>query len=107
MAPQPIASFQHRDLPVSMGILVDNSGSMLDKRAAATAAALDLVRASNPQDAAFIVNFSDRAYLDQGFTSNISSLEHGLSRFDARGTTALYDAVAADRVTRRTFIWVG
>jgi VWFA-related protein len=94
-APQTIASFQHRDLPVSMGILVDNSGSMLDKRAAATAAALDLVRASNPQDAAFIVNFSDRAYLDQGFTSNISSLERGLSRFDARGTTALYDAVAA------------
>jgi Ca-activated chloride channel homolog len=94
-APQTIASFQHRDLPVSMGILVDNSGSMIDKRAAATAAALDLVRASNPQDAAFIVNFSDRAYLDQGFTSNISSLEHGLSRFDAKGTTALYDAVAA------------
>jgi Ca-activated chloride channel homolog len=93
--PQTIASFQHRDLPVSMGILVDNSGSMVDKRAAATAAALDLVRASNPDDSAFVVNFSDRAYLDQGFTSNISALQRGLSRFDAKGTTALYDAVAA------------
>lgn len=93
--PQSIASFQHRDLPVSMGILVDNSGSMIDKRGAATTVALDLVRASNPDDAAFVVNFSDRAYLDQGFTSNISSLERGLARFDARGTTALYDAVAA------------
>jgi VWFA-related protein len=92
---QTIASFQHRDLPVSMGILVDNSGSMIDKRAAVTAAALDLVRASNPADSAFIVNFSDRAYLDQGFTSDINQLERGLSRFDARGMTALYDAVAA------------
>lgn len=94
-AQQTIASFQHRDLPVSMGILVDNSGSMIDKRAAVTAAALDLVRASNPADTAFIVNFSDKAYLDQGFTSNINDLERGLSRFDARGMTALYDAVAA------------
>jgi Ca-activated chloride channel homolog len=57
--PQAIASFQHQDIPVSMGILVDNSGSMRDKRAAVNAAALDLVKASNPQDEAFVVNFSD------------------------------------------------
>lgn len=93
--PQTIASFQHQDVPVSMGILIDNSGSMRDKRAAVDAAALDLVRASNPADTAFVVNFSDRAYLDQGFTSNISLLERGLSRFDSKGTTAIYDAVAA------------
>lgn len=93
--PQTIASFQHQDIPVSMGILVDNSGSMLDKRAAVDAAAMDLVRASNPEDSAFIVNFSDKAYLDQGFTNQISLLERGLSRFDSRGTTAMYDAVAA------------
>lgn len=94
-APQAVASFQHQDVPVSMGILVDNSGSMRDKRTAVDAAALDLVRASNPEDTAFVVNFSDRAYLDQGFTSNVSLLEHGLSRFDSKGTTAIYDAVAA------------
>ncbi len=93
--PQTIDSFQHQDLPVSMGILVDNSGSMRDKHAAVTAAALDLVRASNPEDAAFIVNFSDKAYLDQNLTSNIGALERGLSRFDSRSTTALYDAVVA------------
>jgi VWFA-related protein len=92
---QTIDSFQHQDLPVSMGILVDNSGSMRDKRAAVTTAALDLVKASNPQDAAFIVNFSDRAYLDQNLTSNLAALERGLSRFDSRSTTALYDAVVA------------
>lgn len=92
--PQKIEAFQHQDLPVSMGILVDNSGSMRDKRAAVDAAALELVKASNPKDAAFIVNFSDKAYLDQDFTSNISALERGLSHFDSRNTTALYDAVA-------------
>ncbi|HET6218952.1 MAG TPA: VWA domain-containing protein [Acidobacteriaceae bacterium] len=93
--PQAVDSFQHQDLPVSMGILVDNSGSMRDKRAAVNAAALDLVRASNPEDAAFVVNFSDKAYLDQNFTSNIAALERGLSHFDSRSTTALYDAVVA------------
>lgn len=93
--PQTIDSFRHEDVPVSMGILIDNSGSMRDKRAAVDAAALDLVRASNPQDTAFIVNFSDRAYLDQGLTSNLVSLEQGLRRFSPGGTTALYDAVAA------------
>jgi Ca-activated chloride channel family protein len=93
--PQKADSFQHQDLPVSIGILVDNSGSMRDKRGAVTQAALDLVKASNPEDAAFVVNFSDRAYLDQNFTSNIAALERGLARFDSRSTTALYDAVVA------------
>ena len=93
--PQTIASFREQDLPVSMGILVDNSGSMKDKRAAVNAAALDLVRASNPQDAAFIVNFSDDAYIDQDLTSDVSLLERGLKHVDSRGGTALYDAVFA------------
>jgi VWFA-related protein len=93
--PQATKSFLHRDLPISLGILVDNSGSMRDKRASINAAALNLLRASNPQDATFIVNFSDRAILDQGFTTDINLLDRGLSHFDSKGTTALYDAVAA------------
>jgi Ca-activated chloride channel family protein len=93
--PQATTSFLHQDQPVSLGILVDNSGSMGDKRAAVNAAALTLLKASNPQDAAFIVIFSDHAFLDQGFTSDIDKLNQGLSRSDAKGTTALYDAVAA------------
>ena len=92
---QTTTSFLHQDQPVSLGILVDNSGSMRDKRATVNAAALSLWRASNPQDSAFVVNFSDHAFLDQGFTSNIDLLNRGLSRSDTRGTTALYDAVAA------------
>ncbi|HTV04264.1 MAG TPA: VWA domain-containing protein [Acidobacteriaceae bacterium] len=93
--PQTIVAFEHQDVPVSMGILIDNSGSMRDKRAAVNEAALDLVRASNPDDEAFIVNFSDVAYLDQDFTSSISKLRDGLSHIDSRGGTALYDAVVA------------
>jgi Ca-activated chloride channel family protein len=93
--PQTIASLRHEDLPVSIGILVDNSGSMRDKRASVNAAALELVRTSNPDDAAFIVNFSDHAYLDQDLTSNIHELERGLLRVDSKGSTALYDAVVA------------
>jgi len=92
---QTTSSFLHQDQPVSLGILVDDSGSMRDKRAAVNEAALDLLNASNPQDGTFIVNFADRAFLDQGFTSDIGALNRGLSRFDSKGTTALYDAVAA------------
>jgi VWFA-related protein len=93
--PQTVNGFEHQDRPVSMGILVDNSGSMRDKRTAVNAAAMDLLKESNPRDAAFVVNFNDRAYLDQGFTSDLVALNRGLSRFDSHGTTALYDAVAA------------
>lgn len=93
--PETINSVEHEDLPVSMGILIDNSGSMRDKRAAVNQAAMNLLTASNPRDESFVVNFSDRAYLDQGFTTSLTALDRGLSRFDSRGTTALYDAVAA------------
>lgn len=92
---QAISSFRQEDVPVSLAILIDNSGSMREKRAAVNIAAIDLVRASNPQDESFIVNFSDEAFLDQDFTSNINLLEKGLSHIDSKGGTALYDAVVA------------
>ena len=92
---QAVLSFQHSDVPVSMGILVDNSGSMRTKRGAVNAAALDLVRASNAQDEAFIVNFSDEAFIDQDFTSDLNKLRDGLAHYDSRGGTALYDAAVA------------
>jgi len=93
--PQTITSFQHEDVPVAMGIVVDNSGSMREKRAKVNAAALNLVRSSNPNDEVFIVNFNDEFYLDQDFTSNINKLKEGLEKIEARGGTALYDAVVA------------
>jgi VWFA-related protein len=93
--PQTVNAAQHLDLPVSMGILIDDSGSMRDKRATVNAAAYLLLNASNPKDEAFIVNFSDRPYLDQGFTTDRVALNRGMSRVDPAGTTALYDAVSA------------
>jgi len=94
-AQQRVSSFRHQDQPVSIGLLIDNSGSMRDKRTAINNAALELMRESNRQDTAFVVNFNDHAYLDQGFTKDLVSLNRGLAHFDSKGTTALYDAVAA------------
>jgi Ca-activated chloride channel family protein len=93
--PQTITSFRREDIPVAMGIVVDNSGSMREKRQKVNAAALNLVRSSNPNDEVFIVNFNDEYYLDQDFTSNINKLKEGLEKIEARGGTALYDAVVA------------
>jgi Ca-activated chloride channel family protein len=92
---QTINSFQHQDIPISLGILVDNSGSMRTKREAVNKSALDLVHYSNPEDESFVVNFSDEAYIDQDFTASIPKLREGLSHIDSKGGTALYDAVVA------------
>lgn len=93
--PQTIVGFRHEDVPVSLGLLIDSSGSMYDKRAAVDAASLDLVRLSNPQDEAFLVDFSSEAYIDQDFTNSIAKLQQGLSYIKSSGGTALYDAVIA------------
>jgi Ca-activated chloride channel homolog len=93
--PQKVTSFQQGDVPVAMGILVDNSGSMRDKRPAVNQAALNLVRASNPKDQVFIVNFNQTPYLDQDYTDKINLLKDALDHIEARGGTALYDAVVA------------
>ncbi|MDR3738624.1 MAG: VWA domain-containing protein [Terracidiphilus sp.] len=92
---QTILSFQHTDLPVSIGLVIDNSGSMSRKRPAVNKSALDLIQASNPNDEAFVVNFSDEAFIDQEFTSDVNKLRDGLSHIESRGGTALYDAVVA------------
>jgi Ca-activated chloride channel homolog len=101
--PQTITSFRHEDIPVSMCIVVDNSGSMREKRQKVNAAALDLVSSSNPNDEVCIVNFNDEFYLDQDFTPNIKKLKEGLEKIEARGGTALYDAVMATANHLKTF----
>ena len=93
--PQTIASFRHEDLPVSLGILIDSSGSMYDKRAAVEKAALDFVKLSNHEDEAFVVDFSWEAFIDQDFTSDIRKLEEGLGYIKSSGGTAIYDALVA------------
>ena len=91
--PQLVKIFRREDVPVSLGIIIDDSGSMMTKRARVEAAALSLVRESNPQDEVFIVNFNDDAFLDVPFTSDPKKLEQGLARIDSRGGTAMRDAI--------------
>jgi len=90
---QPIKLFRHEDVPISLGIIIDNSGSMREKRQKVEIASLDLVKASNPQDEVFIVNFNDEAFLDVEFTNDIKKMQEGVARIDSRGGTAMRDAI--------------
>ena len=74
---QQMKIFKREDVPVSMGIVIDNSGSMREKRGKVEDAAMALVKASNPQDEVFIVNFNDEAYLDVDFTSDVKKSRTG------------------------------
>lgn len=93
--PQTINSFRHEDLPVSLGLLIDSSGSMYDKRQAVDKASLDFVKLSNPEDEEFLVDFSWEAFIDQDFTNNIDKLQQGLGYIKSSGGTAIYDALVA------------
>jgi Ca-activated chloride channel family protein len=92
---QKLSLVKREDIPVSVGLVIDNSGSMRDKRERVNTAALTFVRNSNPDDEAFVVNFNDDFYLDtdKDFTSDITELKEALERVDSRGSTALYDAL--------------
>jgi Ca-activated chloride channel homolog len=96
--PQSVTSFRREDVPVAMGIVVDNSGSMRDKRDKVNQAVMTLIRASNPQDEIFVVNFSQNYYLDQDFTSDANLLQASLHQVSMKGSTALYDAIVASAV---------
>jgi Ca-activated chloride channel homolog len=93
--PQKISEFTHADIPISVGLVIDNSGSMKSKRARVNAAAMTFVQTSNPQDQMFVVNFNDEYYLDmdEDFTNDPKVLKAALERIDSRGGTALYDAI--------------
>ncbi len=90
---QTILGFRHEDIPVSLGIIIDSSGSMYNKVEPVRTAALDLIRASNKEDETFIVNFSDEAFIDQDLTSDVNKLSNALTLFRPAGGTAIYDAV--------------
>jgi VWFA-related protein len=94
---QEIRKFHREDLPVSLGLVIDNSGSMRNKLTQVKAAAVALVEASNREDEVFVVNFNDAAYLDllpgKDFTNSIPELQQALAKIDTRGGTAMRDAI--------------
>jgi Ca-activated chloride channel family protein len=90
---QEIKSFRREDVPVSLGLIIDSSASMTNKRDRVAAAALALVQSSNPDDEVFIVNFAGTPSLDVDFTSDAKQLKKGLARVDSRGETAMRDAI--------------
>ena len=98
-ARQQISFYSHEDIPVTVGLVVDNSGSMRPKRAEVIAAALAFAHSSNALDQMFVVNFNEHVSFglptDLPFTDQPGQLQTALSRIKADGQTALYDAVAA------------
>jgi Ca-activated chloride channel family protein len=97
-APQKITEFTSADIPVAVGLVMDDSGSMLSKRPDVITAGLVFIGASNPRDQIFVVNFNDKVRCglpaDVAFTDDIHLLGAALSRDLAQGQTALYDAIA-------------
>ena len=91
--PQPISIFRSDDIPVSVGLLIDNSGSMRSARASVVAAALAVAEDSNPLDELFVINFADKPRLDVPLTTDLAELRRGIARVDAIGGTAMRDAV--------------
>jgi Ca-activated chloride channel homolog len=90
---QDISVFKHEDLPVSLGLVIDNSRSIEPRKQRLDAAALSFVRKSNPEDETFIVHFDNEVRLDQDFTSSIADLEKSLANSTPFGQTAIYDAL--------------
>jgi VWFA-related protein len=90
---QDISLFKQEDIPLSIGLVIDGSGSMQDKRDRLNTAAMTFVRESNPEDETAIVSFGDEVFLEQEFTRDTRRLSDALSNIAPDGATALYDAV--------------
>lgn len=94
---QTIRLFQHEDIPVTVGLLVDHSSSMGHKLDEVVAAARTFIHSSSPEDQMFVINFNEKVMLGLpdavGFTDNSAELERAIFRMPAQGMTALYDAV--------------
>jgi Ca-activated chloride channel homolog len=99
---QEISLFKREDIPLSVGLVIDSSGSMSNKRDKVRSAALAFASESNPEDETFVVTFNNDAYLEQDFTRSVQDLARALRRLGSRGATALYDAMylSADHVRR-------
>ncbi len=95
---QRIRIFKGEDVPVTVGLVIDHSTTMLPKLAEVTAAARTFVQSSNREDEMFVVNFNEKVSLGLPgalrFTDSTKALEYAITRVDTGGQTALYDAIA-------------
>lgn len=96
---QQITQFANQDVPVTLGLVVDNSGSMRPKKPDVITAGLVLVQASNPHDEVFVITFNDKVRRGLPdivpFTDDVQLLRSALSKDDPEGRTSLYDAILA------------
>jgi Ca-activated chloride channel family protein len=90
---QEVVTMSSEDVPVSIGLIFDMSGSMSDKVDKARQAAVQFMRTANPLDQFFLVSFNDRAELTSGFTSSVEELQNRMMFTESRGRTALLDAI--------------
>ncbi len=90
---QEIVHFSSEDVPISIGVIFDMSGSMSNKVDKARLAAVQFFKTANPQDEFFLVSFNDRAELISSFTTSVEELQNRMMYTAARGRTALLDAV--------------
>ncbi len=90
---QKVKQFAGEDAPLSIGLLVDTSGSMGEKIETSRQAVAQFLKTMNAQDEAFLVEFSDRAELAVGFTQHTDEIENKLTSVESQGLTALLDAV--------------
>ena len=90
---QEIQYFSSEDVPISIGVIFDLSGSMVNKVGKAKEAALQFFKTANPQDEFFLVSFNDRAEVMSAFTSNVEDLQSRILSASAKGRTALLDAI--------------
>lgn len=90
---QAISAFSQEDVPISMGIIIDTSGSMRNKIDLVNKAALAFIRASNPDDQVFLVGFNDQVELLEDYTNDLDAITDALDNTIVTGGTALYDAI--------------
>ena len=90
---QEIVSFSAEDVPISIGVIFDFSGSMANKVDKAREAALEFFKTANPQDEFFLVSFNERAELTSTFTNSVEDLQSRMMLTAPKGRTALLDAI--------------
>jgi Ca-activated chloride channel family protein len=90
---QELVTFSAEDVPISIGVIFDFSGSMANKVSKAREAAIQFFKTSNPQDEFFLVSFNERAELTSTFTNSVEDLQSRMMLTAPKGRTALLDAI--------------